>query len=357
MFEFVRFTMKFRCWNKKKVQRFLQHFLYGCYGSLLTMGISVPPIHAASTQDHANDFLMEHVTDAHSWHFATLNSHVVVLPLPVILYSSDRGIECFSSARFHGKQHEPVPFRGYMLVGEQIRCLDQGRSVCDFSITKNIAAMLVSLVCLVGLVLWVTRRYQQYPLGAPKGFFSLMDWLISFIKNEIALPNIGQKHYERFLPYLLTIFFFIWINNLLGLLPGGANVTGNISVALVLAAFTTLVTIFSGNKHYWMHIFNPPGIPKWLLPILIPIEILGILTRLFSLMIRLFANITAGHIILLSIIGLVFSTKNVYVGFGISVPFGTFMFLLKLLAAFLQAYVFTLLSAIYFGQAVAESKH
>ncbi|HLP34731.1 MAG TPA: F0F1 ATP synthase subunit A [Amoebophilaceae bacterium] len=326
----------------------------------MAMGICFPT-RAAATQDHTNDFLMEHITDAHSWHFATFNNHVVTLPLPVILYSSDRGLECFSSARFYGKQHELIPFRGYVLVGEKIRCLDPGRSVLDFSITKNIAAMWGSLVCLIGLVLWAARRYQQYPLEAPKGFFSLMDGLISFIKNKIALPNIGQKHYERFLPYLLTIFFFIWINNLLGLLPGGANVTGNISVALVLAAFTTLVTVFSGNKHYWMHIFNPPGIPKWLLPILIPIEILGILTRFFSLMIRLFANITAGHIILLSIIGLVFSAKNVYAGLGIgfviSVPFGTFMFFLKLLAAWLQAYVFTLLSAIYFGQAVAESKH
>jgi F-type H+-transporting ATPase subunit a len=224
----------------------------------------------------------------------------------------------------------------------------------DLSLTKNIAAMLLSVLLLVSGLLLAARKYQQQPLTAPKGYYAFIDIIICFIKHEIAIPNIGKKHYERFLPYLLTIFSFIWLNNLLGLLPAGANVTGNISVTLVLAAFTTIITVLNGNKQYWSHILKPKGVPKWLLPIMVPVEILGILTKFFSLMLRLFANITAGHIILLSIIGLVFSIKSVYIGFAVSVPFGTFMFLLKLLVAFLQAYVFTLLSAIYFGQAVEE---
>ena len=153
------------------------------------------------------------------------------------------------------------------------------------------------------------------------------------------------------MPYLLSVFFFIWLPNLLGLLPGAANVTGNVSIALVLALFTFVITNINGNKYYWAHVFNPPGVPWWLTPIMIPIELIGLLTKPFSLMVRLFANITAGHIILLSIVGLIFILKNAWIG-TVSVPFGAFMFLLKLLVAFLQAYIFTLLSAIYFGAAV-----
>lgn len=328
--------------------------LLGCFCMLC---FSCIPFSARSAQEKTRNFVIEHVEDAHSWHFATINGRHIELPLPIILYSTDRGIECFSSARFHDINYKPTSFRGYTLLDKKIHCLDPNRSIWDLSITKNITAMLLSVVLLITGLLLATRKYRNQPLVAPKGYLAFIDLFISFIKNEIAIPNIGKKHYERFLPYLLTIFLFIWLNNLLGLLPSGANVTGNISVTMVLAAFTTLITIFSGNKQYWCHIFKPKGVPNWLLPILIPVEILGILTKFFSLMIRLFANITAGHIILLSIIGLVFNIKSTCVGFVVSVPFGTFMFLLKLLVAALQAYVFTLLSAIYFGQAVDEGHH
>lgn len=315
------------------------------------------PFSVHSTPHQTEDCIMEHVVDAHSWHFATIAGKHIELPLPVILYSSDKGIECFSSARFYDQNHQPTSYHGYLLLHQKIHCLDPNRSVLDLSITKNIAAMFLSIILLTSGLLWITKKYRQAPLTPPKGCFAFIDLIISFIKNEIAIPNIGKQHYTRFLPYLLTIFCFIWLNNLLGLLPGGANVTGNISVTLVLAAFTILITIFNGNKHYWRHIFKPEGVPSWLLPIMIPVEILGILTKFFSLMVRLFANITAGHIILLSIIGLVFSMKSTCIGFMVSVPFGTFMFLLKLLVAFLQAYVFTLLTAIYFGQAVDQGSH
>lgn len=315
------------------------------------------PFSARSRPQESGDCIMEHVADAHSWHFATIARKHMELPLPIILYSSDKGIECFSSARFYDQNHQLTPYRDYLLLHQKIHCLDPNRSVLDLSITKNIAAMFLSIILLVSGLLWITSKYRRAPLAPPKGCFALVDLIISFIKNEIAIPNIGKQHYARFLPYLLTIFCFIWLNNLLGLLPGGANVTGNISITLVLAAFTILITILHGNKHYWRHIFKPEGVPSWLLPIMIPVEMLGILTKFFSLMVRLFANITAGHIILLSIIGIVFSMKSACIGLVVSVPLGTFMFLLKLLVAFLQAYVFTLLSAIYFGQAVDEGSH
>lgn len=336
----------------EKRKKFLYFFNLILLGTFLYI-----PAHAQSDTNRQDDFVMEHVTDAHSWHFATVSGHHIVLPLPVILFSTDRGLECFSSARFFDTHHHSIPFQDYLLLNEKIQCLDPTRSVYDLSITKNVAAMFLSVLLLIVGLLLAAKRFKKEPLISPKGYLSFIDLYISLIKDEIAIPNIGKKHYARFLPYLLTIFSFIWINNLLGLLPGGANVTGSISVTLVLAAFTTFITIFNGNKQYWSHIFKPSGVPKWLLPIMIPVEILGIFTKFFSLMIRLFANITAGHIILLSIIGMVFSMKSMLVGVVVSVPFGTFMFLLKLLVAILQAYVFTLLSAIYFGQAVEEGHH
>ena len=330
-------------------------FRFVCYCWLiLYWGL---PVHAQPMPASPKNFIMAHVGDAYSWHFATIDEKHIELALPIILYSTDRGIECFSSAHFYDPQHRLTTFRGYALDGESISCLEPGRSIINFSITKNIAAMFFSAILLISGLVLVAKKHQQPNLAAPTGYFAFIELLISFIKNEIAIPNIGQNHYKKFLPYLLTIFCFIGLNNLLGLLPGGANVTGNISVTIVLAAFTTLITIFNGNKQYWSHIFRPKGVPIWLLPIMVPIEILGIFTKFFSLMVRLFANITAGHIILLSIIGIIFNLQSIYVGLTVSLPFGTFMLLLKLLVGVLQAYVFTLLSAIYFGQAVDDNDH
>ena len=216
--------------------------------------------------------------------------------------------------------------------------------------------MFFSILLLVGISLYAASKYSRNPLMKPKGVSLAIELVMDFIIHEIALPNIGKKHYAKFVPYLTTTFLFIWLNNMLGLLPGGANVTGNISVTLVLATFTILITMLSAKKDYWVHMLKPEGVPVWLYPIMVPVEILGIFTKYFSLMIRLFANITAGHIVLLSIIALVFIMGSVYVGLGISLPFGVFMLTLKVLVALLQAYVFTLLSAIYFGQAV-HTKH
>ncbi|MEL6358761.1 MAG: F0F1 ATP synthase subunit A [Bacteroidota bacterium] len=303
-----------------------------------------------------DDFIMHHIQDAHEWHFATIGHTHITLPLPVIIYSPDRGLEIFSSSRLKDAHHRPTTYRDYRLSGhEKLVSTDTSRTFYDLSITKNVAAMLVSVALLLTLALTTARQYRHRPQAPPRGFWAFLELLICFVRDEIAIPNIGREKHRRFMPYLLSVFFFIWLNNLLGLLPGAANVTGNISITLVLALFTFFITNLNGNRHYWGHIFNTPGVPRWLSPIMVPVELLGLLTKPFSLMVRLFANITAGHIILLSIIGLVFTLKTPLVG-AISVPFGAFMFLLKLLVAFLQAYIFTLLSAIYFGAAV-ESHH
>jgi F-type H+-transporting ATPase subunit a len=210
----------------------------------------------------------------------------------------------------------------------------------------------------------VAASYTNNKGKAPKGLANLIEMAIIFIRDEVAKPSIGSK-YAKFLPYLLTILFFIFINNLFGLIPifpGGANVTGNIAITLVLAIFTFVITSINGNKSYWGHIFMPPGVPKALWILLVPIEIIGMLNKPIVLMIRLFANITAGHIIILGFFSLIFifGAMNQGLGLGVSVlsvAFTVFMNFLELLVAFLQAYVFTLLSALYFGSAVEEHHH
>ncbi len=322
-------------------------------GLLIPIWLAGSSVHAEvpSSSSSKDDFIMHHVKDAHEWHLATIGHTHITLPLPIILYATDRGWEIFSSNRLRDAHHHPVEYRGYWIGPEEkLVAVDANRVFYDFSITKNVAAMLISAGMLLALALVATRRYQRNPLASPRGLWVSLELLILFVRDDIAIPNIGKEKYKQFMPYLLSVFFFIWLNNLLGLLPGAANVTGNISVTLVLALFTFFITTFNSNGNYWRHVFSTPGVPRWLSPIMIPVELLGLFTKPFSLMIRLFTNITAGHIILLSIIGLIFILKNAWVG-AIVVPFGAFMFLLKLLVAFLQAYIFALLSAIYFGTA------
>ncbi len=310
----------------------------------------------AEEAEQGGEFIMHHINDAHEWHFATIGHIHVTLPLPVIIYAPDQGWTIFSSSRFTDVHHCRLPYQGYMLDHNgKVIAVDKGNVFYDLSITKNVASMLVSVLILLGIALTAARHYKRRPNAVPRGFWALFELLVYFVKDEIAIPNIGKEKYLRFMPYLLSVFFFIWLNNLLGLLPAAANVTGNISITLVLALFTFVIANVNGNKHYWGHVFNTPGVPRWLSPIMVPVELLGLLTKPFSLMVRLFANITAGHIILLSVIGLIFILKNAWVGI-ISVPFGAFMFLIKLLVAFLQAYIFALLSAIYFGAAVESQE-
>lgn len=235
----------------------------------------------------------------------------------------------------------------------------------DFSITKNVFAIFISLLLISWMFISVARKYTIRKGKAPKGLQSFVEPMILFIRDDIAKAAIGEKKYQKYLPYLLTIFFFIFLNNLLGLVPffpGGANITGNIGVTGVLAVFTFIITTVSGNRNYWKHVVNTPGVPWWLkipVPLMPIVEIMGLVTKPFVLMVRLFANITAGHIIVLGFISLIFIFGNLNPGLGygvsvVSVIFATFMGLLELLVAFIQAYVFTLLSALYIGMATEE---
>ena len=235
----------------------------------------------------------------------------------------------------------------------------------DLSITKNVMSLLVSATILVIVFISVAKAYGRRAGMAPKGLQSFIEPIILFVRDDVAKSAIGEKKYMRFMPYLLTAFFFIFLNNLLGLVPifpGGANLTGNIAVTLVLALITFVIVSVNGNKHYWHHIFAMPGVPGWVLLILTPVEILGMFLKPFVLMIRLFANITAGHIIALSFFSLifVFGETNAGAGYGVAIgswAFTVFMAMLELLVAFIQAYVFTFLSAMYIGAAVEEPAH
>jgi F-type H+-transporting ATPase subunit a len=324
------------------------------------------PAHGEEEGVDAGKLIMEHIGDAHDWHMATIGHTHVTIPLPIIIKDA-AGLHIFSSSKFH---HGHDAYNGYKLEHGKIVAVNEDGSInehaefFDLSITKNVAAMLISVVVLLWIMLSVASSYKKGKGAAPKGLANLIEMGILFIRDEVAKPSIGPK-YMKFMPYLLTIFFFIFLNNLFGLVPffpGGANVTGNIAVTLVLALFTFVITSINGNKSYWGHIFMPPGVPKALWILLVPIEIIGMLNKPIVLMIRLFANITAGHIIMLGFFSLIFIFGAMSEGLGLgvsvmSVAFTTFMNFLELLVAFLQAYVFTLLSALYFGSAVEEHAH
>ncbi|WP_242922069.1 F0F1 ATP synthase subunit A [Pontibacter liquoris] len=303
------------------------------------------------------DMITHHIADAHKWEFA----HGANLYLPVILLDNGQ-VQAFSSKNFFNEHGEEVPYNGYVLEHGHVykanaagEPLEEYSGLYDFSITKNVASMFVSVALLFLVFFSIAASYKKNAGKAPRGLQSFFEPIIVFVRDEIAKANIGPK-YERYMPYLLTIFFFIWFNNMLGLMPGGANLTGNIAVTFVLALLTLLITVFSGNKSYWSHIFATPGVPTWLSPIMVPVELIGIFTKPFSLMIRLFANITAGHIIILSLFSLIFIFESLAVG-PLSVAFAVFMNFLELFVALLQAYIFTLLSAMYFGGAVEEHDH
>jgi F-type H+-transporting ATPase subunit a len=314
----------------------------------------------------AGKMIMEHVSDAHDWH---LWGHTSI-PLPVIIYSSEKGLAIFSSSKFN---HGHDDYNGYRLEHNTVVAVNEDGSVneelsanlWDISITKNVVSLFISLLLMLFIFISAAKAYTRNPNSAPKGIQSVIEPIILFVRDDIAKASIGEKKYAKFMPFLLTVFFFIWINNLLGLVPifpGGANLTGNIAVTLSLAVFTFIITTINANKNYWVHIFAMPGVPAWVLVILTPIEILGMFLRPFVLMVRLFANITAGHIIALSFFSLIFIFGEMHVGVGygvslFSLAFTVFMTCLELLVAFLQAYVFTLLSAIYFGSAVEEHHH
>jgi F-type H+-transporting ATPase subunit a len=321
--------------------------------------------------------IMEHVLDAHEWHITQFGNYPVILPLPVILYDQGKFV-CFMSTKF---EHGTKSYLGYKIEeaagsnnGKIVRALENGETdkaaklPFDFSITKTVFAMFLSLIIMCLVFISVARTYRKHPNQAPKGLQSLLEPIILFVRDDIAKPSIGADRYARFMPFLLTVFFFILTNNIMGvipLFPGGANVTGNIAVTLTLALFTFIITTLSTDKNYWRHLVDMPGVPIWLklpIPIMPFVEIFGVFIKPVVLMIRLFANITGGHIIILGFVSLIFifGEKNVWLT-GIAGPFSflfmIFVYCLELLVAFLQAYVFTLLSALYFGMAKVGSHH
>lgn len=309
---------------------------------------------------NAGEMIMHHIADSHEWHFATIGGKHYTLHLPIILYSPDRGIEVFSSERFHGgtehggEHAEAGIYNGYRLTEhDKIVTTDPSRKVYDFSITKNVASMMLSAFIMVVIFLVVARSFKKNSGKAPKGIQSFMEPIILFVRDEIAIPNLGKHKYQKYLPYLLTIFFFIWINNILGLFPGGANASGNLYFTMTLAILTGLTINISGNASYWKHIFMPPNVPIPIWLILIPVEIIGVIFKPFALMVRLCANITAGHIIILSLLSFIFVFKSYLLG----VPVGAFMVamtFLELFVAALQAFIFTMLSALFIGMAVDD---
>ena len=323
--------------------------------------------HSNSGEEKFNtqELIMEHIADAHDWH---LWGHTSV-HLPIILYTS-KGFEFFSSGKFeHGHATHQGTHFNYRIVknpGEQkenIKAvdasgnIDESISVIDLSITKNIASLLLSVILLLIIFISIANGYKKRGIVAPKGLGAWLEPIVIFVRDDIARPNLGEN-YARFMPYLLTVFFFIWMNNVLGLVPffpGGANVTGNIAVTLVLALITFILTNINGTKTYWGHIFSP-HVPKWLWPLMIPVEIIGLFTKPFALMIRLFANITAGHILILSLVCLIFIFKSLAVA-GISVPFIVFISVIEMVVAFIQAFIFTILSALYIGMALEKPQH
>lgn len=321
-------------------------------------------------------FIMDHIADGYYWHIMDIPENffglgnspkAVAIPLLAILYSEHSGFQVFSTSKFH---HGHEAYNGFEIAhegeyrGKIIEELEDGTVYrpWDLSITKNVLSLFISIIIIVLIFTRIAKKYKEREGKAPRGFQSMLEVLILFIRDDIAKASMGEKKYEKYMPYLLTLFFFIFFNNLLGLVPifpGGANLTGNIAVTLVLALFTFVITTINGNKNYWTHIFWPPVPVALKLPLMIVIELIGVFIKPFVLMVRLFANITAGHIIALGFFSLIFIFGQMSPGAGygfsvLSVIFTIFMTLLELLVAFIQAYVFTLLSALYFSMATEE---
>ena len=322
-------------------------------------------------EEDISQMILHHIADSHEWHFFG----DVSVPLPVILYTenglvtflsnkyghNDHGTEVFEAngtklVNYHGKFYYPAATKsadGSYIAYDAKRNLLNSKPF-DISITKNVVSLLISVVVLLIVFIGIANAYKKREGKAPKGLQSVLEPIILFVRDDIAKPQLGHR-YKSFMPYLLTVFFFVWLNNLMGLIPffpGGANLTGNIAVTMMLALCTFVLTTVNGNKNYWGHIFTP-HVPWWLYPLMIPVEIIGLFTKPIALMIRLFANITAGHILILSLISLIFIIKSVLVA-GVAIPFVLFISVIELVVGFIQAFIFTILSALFIGMAVEE---
>ena len=337
------------------------------YGWIVAVLLLLAPAAASASGHEASapgeldmrSYIFGHIGDAYEWHITTINGHHISIPLPCIVI--DGGLHVFLSSRM--EDHGYTCNENGKLVNAAT-----GKRPVDLSITKNVCSLILSSILLVVLILLTARWYRRHdPMKeAPRGLAGLMEMLITMVTDDIIKEGVG-KDYEKYAPYLLTAFFFIFLNNLLGIVPffpGGANLTGNIAVTLFLAVCTFLAVNLFGNKHYYKDIFWP-DVPTWLkvpLPLMPLIEIIGIFTKPFSLMVRLFANILAGHIMLLGVVAVIFVTAKLGPAINgsmsiIAVLFGVFMDILELLVAFIQAYVFTMLSSVFIGLSRQEPEH
>jgi len=324
---------------------------------------------------NVKELILDHIGDAYEWHITTVGDNHISIPLPIILFSENSGLQLFSSSHFH---HGAAEHNGFYIAqegdykGKIVEKNSSGEEIrpWDFSITKNALSLIINSILLIIIILSVARWYKKHSTEdnpkVPGGFVGFMELFIMNVNDDIIKPCVG-KNYKKFAPYLLTAFFFIFINNIMGLIPifpGGANVTGNISITLILALFTFVIVNVFGTKEYYREIFWP-DVPTWLkvpIPIMPAIEVVGVFTKPFALMIRLFANILAGHSIVLGLVCLIFVT--VKLGFAIfgpmtlvSVLLTIFIDFVEILVAYIQAYVFTMLSAVFIGLAQVEPHH
>jgi len=324
---------------------------------------------------NVQELVIDHLADAYEWHVTSFGDKHIAIPLPIIVKGEESGWHVFSSGKFHGEEHA---YEGFHIAsegkykGKIVETLSSGEEVrpWDFSLTKNAASLVFGSIVLVLLIMfcarWYKKRVDAPETASPKGFVAFVEMIIMNIVDDVIKPSIG-KNYKRFTPYLLTVFFFIIFNNMLGLIPifpGGANVTGNIAITFVLALVSFIVVNVFATKEYWKEIFWP-DVPTWLkvpIPLMPAIEIVGIFTKPFALMIRLFANILAGHAIVLGLVCMIFFTVKLgpamNTGISIlSVIMTIFINFVELLVAYIQAYVFTLLTASFIGLSQIEPHH
>ena len=328
--------------------------------------ISIDKPESKANKTSIKEYITHHLKDNHSyfltyWKDKTGKKVYLELPLPVILY--DNGLHVFMSSKLkHGKAIVESKGNFYKLNYDESKIYKTDKEGAfinqvplDFSITKNIATIILVAILMFFLFRGLANSFQTNK-GISSGLGRFFEPIILYIRDEIAIPNIGEKKYKNYMSFLLTVFFFVWFLNMLGLTPLGVNVTGNIAVTFSLALLTFLITNLTANKNYWGHIFWMPGVPVLIKIVLAPIELLGVFIKPFSLLIRLYANIQAGHIVLYSLIGLMFIFNNM-IGQSLSFVLAFFISIIEILVALLQAYIFTMLSALYFGFAVAEEDH
>lgn len=327
-----------------------------------------------SSKIDMTSLILDHISDSYEWHFCGEGENAVAIPLPVFVYSKVRGEWFFFSFKhIEEAEHHHTTYEGFKLAEEGEA--NKGKIVelnpatgewerpLDLSLTKNAVGLFLNSIILICIVMYCANWYKKKKPEdtAPKGFVGLIEMMVTMVYNDIIKANIPQ-HVQRYSGYLLCAFFFIFLTNLIGLIPGSANLTGNIAVTCVLACCTFLFTNIGGNKEYWKEIFWADGMPTWLKPIMAVIEFFGLFTKPVALMIRLFANIMAGHAALLALIGVIFITAQIGAAInGIMTPlavfFAIFLDCLELLVAFIQAYVFTMLSAVFIGLSVPKHHH